>query len=146
MKKGMLAMCAVVLILFGWVSLVGAEERFDMKSFSDEEILAFSEAVNNEIVSRGIMKCASVPAGKYIAGRDLPAGSYMFTCMAVGEDWGNVTVYSEGGKGEQLLWEVMIAPEEGEEPEKIFIHLEEGDQLSSQVPFSLTVMPGILFR
>ena len=66
--------------------------------------------------------------------------------MIVGDDWGNVTVYSEGGKGKQLLWEVVSAPEKGQDPETIFITLNDGDQLKSGVPFSLTIMSGALFQ
>lgn len=102
--------------------------------------------LNQELVSRGINKTAKLPQGSYIGGKDVPAGKYIFTCLAVGDDWGNVTVYSEGGKGKQLLWEVMAAPAQGEEPETCFITLNEGDQLKSGIPFSLTIMSGALFQ
>ncbi len=41
---------------------------------------------------------------------------------------------------------VVSAPEEGEEPETIFITLGSGDELKSDVPFSLTIMPGAVFK
>ena len=104
------------------------------------------QRVNQEIVARGIQKTATIPKGAYIAGRDLPVGTYVFTCLATGDDWGNVTVYSEEGNGEQLLWEVVVAPEEGEAPETFIVRLSEGDRLKSAVSFSLTVFNGILFK
>ena len=109
-------------------------------------LLPFSEEVNAEIVRRGINKTAKLPQGAYICGSDIPAGRYIFTCLATGDDWGNVTVYSEGGKGKQILWDVVSAPSEGEEPTTIFITLNEGDQLKSGVLFSLTIMSGALFQ
>ena len=118
----------------------------DLSGMTDDEIVALLEEVNNEIVSRGISKTAKLPQGTYIGGRDLPAGRYIFTCMAAGDDWGNVTVYTEEGKGKQVLWEVMAAPKEGEEPETCFITLGEGDELKSGVPFSLTIMSGAIFQ
>lgn len=121
-------------------------DSINLSSLSDAEIVDLLTKVNAEIVSRGINKTAKLPQGAYIAGKDIPAGKYIFTVMAVGDDWGNVTVYSEGGKGKQLLWEVVSAPEKGQDPETIFITLNDGDQLKSGVPFSLTIMSGALFQ
>ena len=113
---------------------------------TNEEIIDLLTRVNEEIVSRGINKTATLPQGTYYAGSDIPAGKYIVTCLAVGDDWGNVTVYSDGGKGKQILWNVVSAPEEGQDPTTIFITLNEGDQLKSGVPFSLTIMSGALFQ
>ena len=123
-----------------------AADSMDLSSLSNDEIVALLEKVNEEVVQRGISKTAKLPKGTYVAGTDIPAGRYIYTCLAVGEDWGSVTVYSDGGKGNQILWEVLTAPQEGQEPTTIFMTLNEGDQLKSGVPFSLTIMPGILFQ
>ena len=88
-----------------------------------------SKMTDDEIVSRGINKTASLPQGSYIAGKDLPVGRYIFTCKAMGDDWGNVTVKSDGGSGKLIIWEVVSAPGEGEEPQTIFIALSKGDDL-----------------
>ena len=64
--------------------------------------------------------------------------------MAVGDDWGNVTVYNSAGK--LVTWEVVSAPEKGQDPETIFITLSDGDKLESGVPFSLTIMSGAIFK
>lgn len=118
----------------------------DLSSFSNDEILDLLKQVNAELVTRGISKTAVLPKGAYDAGSDIPVGKYIFTCLATGDEWGNVTIYSEGGNGKQLLWNVVSAPEEGEDPETIFITLNDGDQLKSGVPFSLTIMNGIFFQ
>lgn len=125
---------------------VAVADTVDLSAMTNDEIVALLDQVNAEIVNRGINKTAKLPQGTYIAGSDIPAGRYIFTCMAVGDDWGNVTVYSDGGKGQQILWNVVSAPEEGQEPTTIFITLNEGDQLKSGVPFSLTIMSGALFQ
>ena len=121
-------------------------ETVDLSRMSDAEVVELLNRVNAEIVSRGISKTAKLPQGAYIAGKDLPAGKYILTVMATGNDWGNVTVYSDGGKGRQLLWEVVTAPEAGQDPETIFVTLSEGDELKSGVPFSLTIMSGAIFQ
>lgn len=61
-----------------------------------------------------------------------------------GTTGGNVTVYSK--KGERLLWEVVGAPDEGEEPESFFITLSADDLLKSDVLFSLTIYTGAVFK
>ncbi|MDO5435526.1 MAG: hypothetical protein Q4G19_04075 [Clostridia bacterium] len=135
----LLLICA----LLAPAALAGAA---DLSAMTDDEIISLLDEVNAEIVRRGINKTAKLPEGAYIVGRDLPAGRYIFTSLATGDDWGNVTVYSEGGKGRQLLWEIVSAPEAGEDPDTIFVTLSDGDQLKSGVPFSLTIMSGAVFR
>ena len=125
---------------------VAAAEDIDLAKFSDGEIIALMKKVTEEVARRGIEKTATLPKGTYTAGVDLPAGKYIYTCLAKGNDWGNVTVYSDQGKGRQLLWNVVSAPEEGETPDTLYITLSEGDQLKSGVPFSLTVVAGVVFK
>lgn len=57
-----------------------------------------------------------------------------------------MTIYSEKGEEGQQFWEVVTAPEDGEEPESFFITLNPDDQLKSGVPFSLTIYAGVIFK
>ena len=118
-------------------------DTIDLSVLSDDEIVALLNQVNEEIVSRGINKTAKLPQGGYIAGKDLPVGRYIYTSMAKGDDWGNLTVKADEGKGSLILWEVVSA---SDDPETVFITLNKGDKLESQVPFSLTIMSGALFQ
>ena len=115
----------------------------DLSSMSDDEIVALLTQVNNEIVSRGINKTAKLTQGGYIAGKDIPAGRYIFTSLAKGDDWGNLTVKSDEGQGKLILWEVISA---SDDPETVFVTLNKGDKLESGVPFSLTIMSGAVFQ
>ena len=121
-------------------------EGIDLAGLSDDELVALMGRVQEEIVARHIEGTATLMSGAYIAGKDIPAGSYIFTSLASGDDWGNVTIYSEKGEGKQLLWEVTSAPEEGAAPDAYFITLNEDDQLKSGVPFSLTIYAGVSFE
>ena len=118
----------------------------DISQLTDDEIVELLAQVNEAMAERNIQKTATLPQGEYIVGRDIPAGSYVYTCLAKGDDWGSVTVYSEGGAGDQLLWEIVGAPEEGEDPDQIFLTVNDGDQLKSGVPFSLTISKGVIFK
>ena len=135
--------CALLISLLT-TAFVALAEGFDLSKYSNDEILELLDQVNNEVVKRGLNKTATLAKGAYIAGRDIPVGSYVYTCLATGSDWGNVTIYSDRGNGKQLMWEVVVAPEKDEEPETIFITLNDGDQLKSGVPFSLTAGSGIV--
>ena len=46
----------------------------------------------------------------------------------------------------RIFWEVVAAPEDGDEPESFFITLNPDDQLKSGVPFSLTIYAGVMFK
>ena len=118
----------------------------DLSGLTDDEIVTLLNQVNQEMVTRGISKTATLPKGSYIGGEDIPVGKYIFICTAKGSEWGNVTVKKDRGSGSLVTWEVVSAPEEGEEPETIFITLGEGDELKSGVPFTLTIMSGAIFK
>ena len=134
----------LVLMLAGAVS--AAAEGIDLSGKNDDALVSHMEQVTAEVARRGIAKTATLAKGSYIAGVDLPAGKYVYTCLAKGDDWGSVTVYSDQGNGKQLLWDVVSAPDEGEDPETIFLTLHDGDRLKSDVSFTLTIAPGVLFR
>lgn len=121
-------------------------EQIDLSTLTDDEIIALMNSVQQEIVDRHIAGTATLASGAYIGGRDLPVGSYIFTCLATDNDWGNFTIYSDKGEGNLLFWEVVSAPEENEDPETYFITLNEDDELECSVPFSLTIYSGALFK
>ncbi len=51
----------------------------DVKSLSTDELLSLRLAIVQELIDRGEMKSANVPAGEYTIGEDIPAGSYSIT-------------------------------------------------------------------
>lgn len=143
MKKLIAMLVALAIMAFAGCALA---EDIDLSALTDDEIVALMGRVQEEIVARHIAGTATLAGGTYIAGRDIPAGSYVYTCLATGDDWGNVTIYSKKGEGKQLFWEIVSAPDEGAEPESFFITLNEDDQLKSAVPFSLTIYAGVSFK
>ena len=82
----------------------------DLSAFTDEEILELLAQVQDEMVARGLHgKTANVPKGTYIAGIDLPAGSYVYTSdgesaldgssedLTLAFEFGQLTVQNEQG-------------------------------------------------
>lgn len=134
------------LLAFMFLIPVALADKVNLSSMTEAEIVSLLEQVNQEVVSRGINKTAKLPQGAYIAGRDLPVGRYILTVLAKGDDWGNLTVKSDKGNGKLILWEVVSAPENGEEPETVFITLNKDDELECSVAFSLTIMSGAVFQ
>ncbi len=58
---------------------VFAENTFDLKGMSTEDLLALQEAVNAEVFARNTTtKEVTVPPGTYIVGVDIPAADYSF--------------------------------------------------------------------
>ena len=143
MKKGIALLLTLTIMACAGFALA---EEIDLSKLSDDALVSLMGRVQEEIVARRIEATATLSGGAYIAGKDVLVGSYIYTCLATGDDWGNVTVYSDGGAGDQLFWDVVSAPEEGEERESFFITLNEGDELESSVPFSLTIFAGITFK
>ena len=143
MRKVMAVVFALVIMTCSSFSMA---EGIDISTLSDDELVALMARVQEEIVARHVEGTANLAGGTYIVGKDIPAGSYIYTCLASGEDWGNVTIYSEKGEGDQQFWEVVAASEDGDEPESFFITLNPDDQLKSGVPFSLTIYAGVMFK
>ena len=122
-----LALLAACMLLL--CALPALAEVPDLDPLTNDELVTLLTRLNEELVTRGISKTAALPGGRYIGGSDLPCGRYIFTSMATGRDWGNVTVYTDEGEGTMLLWEVVPILKDGEAPKAFFINLNEGDEL-----------------
>ena len=66
---GMVIVCLVA----GTVGV--SEEIIDMSRFSDAEIVALLDQVQTELVNRKIEKTAVLRSGRYVGGKDIPAGA-----------------------------------------------------------------------
>lgn len=70
-------LCALLIVSLFLPALAVAE--VDVKALSTEELIALRLSIVQELMDRGEMKSATVPAGEYIVGEDIPAGSYSVT-------------------------------------------------------------------
>ena len=123
---------------------VALADKVDLSSMTDDEIVELLAQVNQALVDRRINKTAKMAPGTYTGGKDIPVGKYIFTCTATGNDWGNMFVYNDQGK--QVEWQVVAAPEQGEDPQTSYITLEKNYTLKCSTPFTLTIMAGAVFE
>ena len=111
----------------------------NLDQYSDEEILALSALVNQEIVSRRINKSAKVPAGDYIVGVDIPAGKY-YVEKITDEKYSHAVVYEDKTKIVKLTYITMNDDTTG------FITMENGNLLSIGSDMLLTIYTGVTFN
>ena len=125
---------------------IAAAESLDLSSMTDDEIVDLYDKLTNEIVTRGMEKTATLPAGKYIAGKDIPVGSYIITCSTDeshhGIVWASSPTDDLSSEYPSVLYEHVSFSTE----EKFKITMEEGGILCLPFTASLTISTGVLFR
>lgn len=67
----------IVLILTVMIMIPYSAFAFDFDGYSNDELIALNAELVAELVSRGIEKTATVVPGRYIVGKDIPAGKYI---------------------------------------------------------------------
>ena len=92
MKK-LVSTLLIFLLLFGYAYA----ETLDVSSMTDDELLSAYESIKTEMESRNLQASTerTLREGKYIIGRDIPAGNYTITCIgtsgeAVGDAYGSL--------------------------------------------------------
>lgn len=88
-------------MLFTVAPVIGQTE--EVRSLSDEQLRSLYETVKAEMARRGLDSVEmTLQEGKYIIGKDIPAGSYTITCLSTeGEDLNNM--YSSLGSAYSSL-------------------------------------------
>ena len=144
MKKT-LALILTVCLLAVPAVYASAEDVTDLSSLNDEQLVALLAEVQNEIVARHIEKTASLTAGTYIGGRDVPVGSYVLTAAGTEDDYGIVSLWSVNDPAEDYpskLYEFK----HGDDSYSVFVRIEEGDTLILPFPYTLTISGGAKFK
>lgn len=144
MKK-LLALILTVCFLVTTDTMVFAEETANLSDYSDDELLTLLSAVQSEIVDRKIEKTATLTAGTYIGGQDVPIGTYVLTAAGSEEDYGIVSLRSVNDPSDKYpskLYEFK----NGDEMYSVFITIEKGDTLILPFPYTLTISVGVMFK
>ena len=143
-KRIMALLLASVLAVAGCAAVYA--EGVGLNTYSDEELLALLGAVQQEVAARRIERTATLPAGIYIGGRDLPVAGYMLVhpSGAIG-DSGIIElneVEDEDGDREEILYEFLDVEQE----HSFYVYLEEGYELVLPFPFEATMVNQIMFK
>ena len=101
MKKT-LALILTVCLLAAPMAFASAENTTDLSLLKDEQLVALLAEVQSEIVARHIEKTASLPAGTYIGGRDVPAGSYVLATAGTEDEFGIVSLRMSRNRNSDL--------------------------------------------
>ena len=135
----------VLLLSLLLVSCAQAEVP-DISKLTDDEIVELLGNVNSELVSRGISKSASLPAGKYTAGKDLPAGSYIVTCKTDDNHHGIIWASSPDDDLSSQYPSILYEHVSFNTEEQFRITLEDGGILNLPFTATLTISPGLFFK
>lgn len=75
MKRTVCALAMVLVLLCSMVSCAGATE-IDLSGMSFDELLQLKEEINMQLWKSDKWQSVTVPAGVYLIGRDIPAGTW----------------------------------------------------------------------
>ena len=98
MKKFVFVLLAVLIMA---LPVLGQAD--EVRSLSDDQLRSLYESIKAEMSRRGLDSVEmTLKEGKYIIGKDIPAGSYTITCLSTeGEDLNNM--YSSLGSAYNSL-------------------------------------------
>lgn len=143
--KRLAAMLVVLVSLFTFAYA----DMPDISGLSDDEIVELLHLVNSEIANRKIEKTATLPAGNYVVGKDIPSGSYIATVKhTVGFTGSTLEVFDSQGTTKTCFmvfpsdYPLDVVKEEGSWK----IALDDGDLYSCDAESKLTVYTGIVFE
>ena len=117
----------------------------DLSSYTNDEVISLLDYVQEEIVSRKIERTATLEKGKYLGGKDIPAGDYILKKEANDGDSGIVWLKAKDDPEDDYpskLYKFLDDDEEG----SFFISVEDGDLLSTPYRVTLTISAGLLFE
>ncbi len=135
--------CLVVCFLLFPAALA---DSVDLSSLTDDEIVELLSKVNDELVARGIQKSATLPAGKYVGGKDLPAGAYIITCKTDDNHHGIVWVSAAADDLNNQYPSILYEHVSFNMEEQFRVTIEEGGILHLPFTATLTISSGLFFK
>ncbi len=139
------ALC-VLLIMFGLLLSVSSSfaiDSIDYSSMSIDDLRDVLLLLNSEYINRGFSKAIKLPIGQYVAGVDIPIGTYKVTAATTNKEYyPRVQVYSDKKEASALMsWPSFsqVLPDYGE----CMVNLESGNVLVLE-SVSYTVEPFVI--
>lgn len=143
---GKLFICFLIISLLSISFLPALAETLSLSQYTDDEILDLLTQIQAEIASRGIEKTATLPAGRYVGGKDIPAGSYIMLCKTDANHHGIVWLSAAKDDLENEYPSKLYEHISFDREETFYIDVEEGGILNVPFIVQLTISGGIMFR
>lgn len=118
----------------------------DLSGLTDDEIVELLGIINEELVRRGINKSAELPAGKYVGGRDLPAGAYIISCKTDENHHGIVWVSAANDDLKNDYPSILYDHVSFSSEEQYRVTIEEGGILNLPFTATVTISSGLFFK
>ena len=146
MKK-LLTMALVGILLIS-STVIASADPVNLKTLDDAALIDLFHQVQQEMVDRRIEKSATLVAGKYVVGKNIPVGSYLLYCNYKGMLWANISVTDKTGntKFNDMLFAASNPAAGSTGEESWFVDLAEGDVLECDYEITITVSSGAMFR
>lgn len=116
MKRFMSVIFGIILCLLFLTSATAENSKTDISGMSTEALLSLQTEITAQLYANN--QLVSLPAGEYVAGRDIAAGSYVITFLKNRWDWADITItvyispdarakYESACKDYQLRWTLI---------------------------------------
>ncbi len=149
MGRGILGRMFLWILVIGILfmgSLTTGAETVDMGKYSNEEIISLLDLVQKEIASRGIERTAIIPAGQYMGGKDIPAGSYILVYKTDENHHGIVWLSAADDNLDEEYPSKLYEHISFNREEMFYIDVEDGGILNVPFTSQLSISVGILFK
>ena len=133
------------MLVFLLIIPVTSAESVDLSQMTNEEVVELLGKVNQELVTRRIEKRATLQAGKYVVGIDLPMGSYVLMCKTDDKHDGIVWISSPSDDLTKEYPSVLYDYVSYNSEEQYRVTLEESGIVYLPFAATLTISAGISF-
>lgn len=134
--------CLILAIATVFSITVAQAVELDLSVYSDAELKEIFELLNEEMLSRKIVKSATIPVGRYTVGVDIPSGKYVIEmadkCKRSGPI---VSIYVDNTLSKKTFSEWLEGPED-----TMIMELNEGNVLETDETIIISTFVGITFE
>lgn len=141
-----IVVCIITISMLITSSCIALAEGIDMSQFTDDEIVALLEQVQGEIIGRGIEKTATIDAGQYTGGKDIPVGSYVLMCKTDSDHHGIVWLSAADDNLDDDYPSKLYEHVGFDTEETFYIDVEEGGILNVPFTAQLRISGGVMFK
>lgn len=114
----------------------------DLSKYSDDELKEIFALLNEEMLTRKIVKSAKLPVGRYTVGVDIPSGKFVIEMADKSKHSGPIiNIYADDTLSKQSFHEWLEGPED-----TMIIELKSGNVLETDETIIISTFVGITFE